>query len=104
MRGLVVFLLILIVMISLSFVVISANNWNEIKPKQENKIVEFSTFTSAVCENKKDVVKCKDEVFVNCNGRISKAVDVAACNGIKIDVPKATGFATFSKDWKDPRN
>ena len=71
--------------------------------KQEAKQLEFSTFTSAVCEKGKDVVKCKDEFFVNCNGSISKAVDVAECEGIKVEVPKALGFATFSSDWNDPR-
>ena len=105
MKGLVLFLLVIIVIGSLSFVVMSMDNLDlkNTKPKLENKITEFSTFTSAVCENKDKVVNCKDEVFVKCNGTISKAVDAAECNGIKINVPKATGFATFSKDWKDPR-
>ena len=104
MRGLVIFLITLVVIASFSFVVVSINDSNNfIKTKQENKIVEFGTFTSAVCENKKDVVNCRDEVFVKCNGTITKAVDVAECNGFKVDVPKATGFATFGNDWKDPR-
>ena len=49
-------------------------------------------------------MKCKEEVFVNCNGNVSKASDIAECNGIKLDIPKATGFAVFEKGWKDPRN
>ena len=107
MRGLVIFLLTLVVIAFFSFVVVSMNDINNliktIQENQENKIVEFSTFTSAVCENKKDAVNCKDEIFVKCNGQISKAVDGAECNGIKIDVPKATGAAVFGNDWKDPR-
>ena len=105
MRGLVLFLLVLVVIGSLSFVVASmaSNDNSETKIKQENKIVEFSTFTSAVCENKEKFVYCRDEVFVKCNGTVSKAADFAECNGIKIEIPKAIGFATFSKDWKDPR-
>lgn len=104
MRGLVLFLIILVIIGSLSFVAVSMNNNAKIHaPKYEFLSYEFSTFTSAVCENKADVVHCKDEVFVNCNGSISKATDVAECEGIKIDVPKATGFAVFGNDWKDPR-
>ena len=107
MRGLVIVLLIVVIVSSLSFLVASINNGkvedknNEIEEK--SKILEFSTYTSAVCENKEDVVHCKDEVFVNCNGEISKLIDVAECNGIKLNIPKATGAAVFSKNWKDPR-
>ena len=106
MRGLVVFLAIVVIIASFSFVAANINDISDkkIEKKDENKAFEFSTFTSAVCENKADVVHCKDEVFVNCNGTISKAIDVAECNGIKIDMPKATGAATFGKGWKDPRN
>ncbi|MBS3113515.1 hypothetical protein J4448_00275 [Candidatus Woesearchaeota archaeon] len=102
MRGLVIFSIILVVMASLSFVALSMNSGKE-ETKYESKIMEFSTFTSAVCEDKDFSVHCKDEVFVNCNGEISKALDVAECNGLKLDIPKATGFAVFGKDWKDPR-
>ena len=106
MRGLVIFLVISVIIASFSFIVANANSLNnkKIETKNENKAFEFSTFTSAVCENKADVVHCKDEVFVNCNGTVSKAVDVAECNGIKIETPKATGLATFGNGWKDPRN
>ena len=106
MRGLVIFALILAVMASFGLIVNSINNdkntdVNEVK--EESKPLEFSTFTSAVCENKENYVYCKDEFFVNCYGEISKAVDAAECNGIKIDTPKTLGFAVFEKDWKDPR-
>ena len=103
MRGLVIVLLILAVMLSFSFVAASIND-KKTETKKETKQLEFSTFTSAVCENKEEFVHCRDEVFVNCNGEISKAIDVAECNGIKFDVPQVTGFAVFDKDWKDPRN
>ena len=100
-----VFLLVLIGLASFSFVVISTNNLNNSKDKtEENKILEFSTFTSAVCENSGKTVKCKDEVFVKCNGNISRAEDVSDCSGFKVEIPKTLGFATFSRDWKDPRN
>ncbi len=105
MRGLVIFMLLLVVMASFSFV--AANIYiNDTKTKEEieeSQIFEFSTFTSAVCENSEDVVHCKDEVFVNCDGKVSKAVDVAECNGVKLEVPKALGFAVFEKEWRDPR-
>jgi len=106
MRGLVLFIVLVVIIVSFSFVAASINHIEDkkIEKKDENKAFEFSTFTSAVCENKADIVHCKDEVFVNCNGSISKAADVAECDGIKIDVPKATGSAVFGSDWKDPRN
>ena len=106
MRGLVIFLLILVLVISFSFVVLSINNlsYKKIENKEENKILEFGTFTSAVCENKEEVVHCKDEVFVNCNGKVSKVLDAAECNGFKLDAPKVSGAAVFGKDWKDPRD
>lgn len=105
MRGLVLFLIVLVIITSFSFVSASLNSNNErskIKA-EESKNFEFSTFTSAVCENREELVHCKDEVFVNCDGKISKAIDVAECNEIKFDVPKATGFAVFEKEWRDPR-
>ncbi len=100
MRGSVIFLLMLVGIASFSFAALSANS-----EKTENtKLLEFITFTSAVCEAKEEVIHCKDEVFVNCNGNISKAADVAECDGIRIDVPKVDGFAVFDRGWKDPRN
>ena len=105
MRGLVLFILVLIVIFSFSFVVANININNEKKEIIKNsKEFEFSTFTTAVCENKEEVVHCKDEIFVNCNGKVSKAADVAECNGMNLDVPKATGDAVFDKEWRDPRN
>lgn len=104
MGGLVVFLLMLAVIASFSFVAANINNSDKkIENNQNSKALEFSTFTSAVCENREDAVYCEDEVFVNCNGEISKAVDVTECNGFKVDVPKVTGFAVFDEGWRDPR-
>ena len=102
MRGLVVFLVALGISISFIFLVSSIKNQN-IENKEENKKFEFRTYTSAVCEDKRDAVHCRDEVFVNCNGKISKVIDIVDCNGIKLDVPKASGFAVFEKGWKDTR-
>ena len=106
MRGLVVVLIAVIGILSFSLVVASIGNINnkKIEAKEQTKEFEFSAFTSAVCENREKDVYCKDELFVNCNGKVSKAIDVAECNGIKMDVPKSTGFAVFGNDWKDPRN
>ena len=105
MNKLAISLLMLVVIVSLSFAVISINNTseNKIKNTQEAKILNFSTFTSAVCQNKNDLVDCKDEVFIKCNGKISRAADVTECNGIKINAPTITGAAVFDKNWKDPR-
>ena len=81
----------------------SGNSKNQIKAPSN---FEFKTFTSAVCESNSDVITCRDELFVNCSGKISKADEFTDCNGIKIENQKVTGAATasFSKDWKDPRN
>ena len=101
MRGLASVLLIFVVLSLLSFMALSENSDKIEINKSEN--IKFKTFTSAVCEEKADVVHCRDELFVNCNGIISRAESLAECNGIKLDVPKATGAATFDKGWKDPR-
>lgn len=103
MRGLVIFLIVAVVIASL-ILVLSINNY-EIEKNKNNEIknFEFSTFTSAVCESKGDFVYCKDEVFMNCNGEISKLKEVAECDGIELDVPKVNGFAVFEKEWKDTR-
>ena len=100
MRGSVIFFLIVVVISS--FIVV-ANITNEGINNKKSEELKFSTFTSAVCENKESFVYCKDEVFVNCNGQISKAIDIAECNGIRLDVPDVTGFAVFEKEWEDPR-
>ena len=102
-------MLALVVIASLSFAAANISNKNDIidegaENTEPAKNFEFSIFTSAVCENKTEIVNCRDEVFVNCDGEISKLGDAAECNGLKFDVPKATGFAVFNKDWQDPRN
>ena len=99
MRGLVLFLAVLAVIGALSFADASI-----VREKTEPKITQFKTFTSAVCNNDGKSIMCKDELFVNCNGQISKAYDIAECNGLKLDTVKTTGSAVFSKNWKDPRN
>ena len=106
MRGLVIFLLTLVGLASFSFLAVSMQSISSDKGKinENTKELEFSTFTTAVCEDKGNVVHCKDEFFVNCNGKVSKALDVAECNGIKVEAPKILGFAVFGNDWKDPRN
>lgn len=103
MRGLVIILLILVVIASFSFITYSANS-EKTKAKEKSKQFEFSTFTSAVCEDKENFVHCRDEVFVNCDGKIAKANELSECNGIKVETPKILGFAVFEKEWKDPRN
>ncbi|MBI3027821.1 hypothetical protein HYY70_06955 [Candidatus Woesearchaeota archaeon] len=108
MRGLALFLLVVVLISSLSFLAFSINNKTENGQNDEvekkPKIPEFSAFTSAVCESKEEFVYCRDEVFVNCNGETSKAVDVAECNGISIGIQKVNGFAVFEKEWTDTRN
>ena len=72
------------------------------KKIDENAVNEFKTFTSAVCEEKDDFVHCRDVLFVNCNGKVSKASEIENCNGFDV-FGDVTGFAIFDKDWKDPR-
>ena len=102
MRGLVLLFISIIAAITLFGFL--AESMKENSNKKQDKNFEFSTFTSAVCENKNNAVYCKDELFVNCNGNISKASDIAECNGMSLDAPKVTGFAVFDENWKDPRN
>ena len=102
MRGLVVFLIVIVVLSSLSFLALSIKD-NKI-PLKNSKNIEFRTFTSAVCESKNDLVNCRDELFVDCNGKISKADEIKECNGFELKNQKVTGFAVFGSEWKDSRN
>ena len=102
MRGLVSVMLIMVFLSLFSFMALSVNKEYD-DFKESSAGFEFRTFTSAVCDYSGDDVKCKDELFVNCNGKISKSSEIEECNGINIDNFKATGFAVFGKDWKDPR-
>lgn len=96
MRGLVIFLLVLVGLSLFSFIAVSlGTNKNEIK--QDSKSIEFRTFTSAVCEEKNDLRYCRDELFVNCNGKISKASEIKECNGFKVD-NQVNGFAVLEKN------
>ena len=68
MRGLVILIAILAVMASFSFVALSiSGNSEKAEIIKESKPLEFSTFTSAVCEDRQNHVYCKDEFFVKCN-------------------------------------
>jgi len=102
MRGMVIFSLILVMLVSVSFLAVNINS--DVGAAEDLDVMEFSTFTSAVCNENEDNIFCKDEVFVNCNGEISKVIGAAECDGITISVSKATGYAYFDKDWVDPRN
>ena len=106
MKWLVRFLLALVLVSSLSFVGI-ALVINPMKAQYNydngHQILEFSTFTSAVCEIKETRTFCKDELFVNCNGSISTADKIKDCNGIRVDVPILMGAAVFDSKWEDPR-
>lgn len=106
MRGPVLILLIVIGVSFFAFVAAAINNLNyeKIETKEQNKELQFSTFTSAVCENRDNLIYCKDELFVNCNGEISKADGFAECNGIKMKFPEVNGFAVFEEGWEDPRS
>ncbi|MBI4452801.1 hypothetical protein HY637_05195 [Candidatus Woesearchaeota archaeon] len=99
MRGLVLFFILVISIAFFSFAALSVNNEPEIKDSG----LKFSVFTSAVCEPLGERVYCEDGIFVNCNGNIYRASDYAECEDIKISLPKSTGSAVFSKNWKDPR-
>lgn len=103
MRGIVSVLVVLVFLSLFSFMALSVNSeYNEFKKSSTD--FELQAFTSAVCEYKNNFVYCKDELFVNCNGRISKSSEIGECNGVKLDKFKVNGFAIFEKDWKDPRN
>lgn len=101
MKWLVLLLALAVLIVSCSLIAGDINDKEIINDVP--KISKFNIFTSAVCESNGDSVHCKDEIFVNCSGKITKADDVAECSGIEIDLPKVTGFAVFGNDWKDPR-
>ena len=64
MRGLASVLLVLVLLSLFSFMAVSvSNNKTDVKEKPRN--IEFKTFTSAVCDNSSELIKCKDELFVN---------------------------------------
>ena len=95
MKGLVIFFLIFVGLSLFGFMaVISSTNNDDIK--QDSKSIQFRTFTSAVCETENNLNYCRDELFVNCSGKVSKAEDTKECNGFKVD-SKVTGFAVFEK-------
>ena len=93
MKGLVIFFLIFVGLSLFGFMaVISSTNNDDIK--QDSKSIQFKTFTSAVCETENNLNYCRDELFVNCNGKISKSSEIKECNGFEID-NKVTGFAVL---------
>lgn len=94
MRGLGLFVLVLIALSLFSFITFSVNN-NYNTKKSSN--FQFKTYTSAVCENKNNLLYCRDELFVNCNGKVSRAEEIKDCNGINLGSNKVTGFAVFEK-------
>ena len=95
-------MMIMVFLALFSFMALSVNQeYNEFKKSSEG--FEFKTFTSAVCDYSGDNVVCRDEIFVNCNGRISKSGELKECNGIRLDNPKVSGFAVFGEGWEDPR-
>lgn len=106
MRGLVLFLAVIAIIGS--FGLVDAGITDKMTDKEQKieqpKNLQFNTFTSAVCSNDGKVTRCKDELFVDCNGEISKVDGIAECNGLKLDAMKPTGSAVFGKGWKDPRN
>ena len=96
MKGLVIFLLVLVGLSLFSFMAVSSGT-NKDEIKQDSKRIEFKTFTSAVCEEKNDLRYCRDVLFVNCNGKLSKASEIKECNEFKVD-NQVTGFAVLEKN------
>jgi hypothetical protein len=94
-------LFVVIAIFSFSFAAVKINKEIHQEPIQSN--FQLSTFTSAVCNENNGFVNCKDELFVDCNGKFSRADEIEGCNGFNLDKSKLTGFAVFEKEWKDPR-
>src|SRR3989338_260928 len=102
MRGFFSVMMILVFLALFSFMALSVHQeYNEFKKSSEG--FDFKTFTSAVCDYSGDAVVCKDELFVNCDGKISKSGEFKECNGINLDNSKVSGSAVFEEGWKDPR-
>ena len=94
MRGFVIFLLVIAVMASFSFVAANIST-DKKETKQETKEFEFNTFTSAVCDNSQDFVLLANILFQS-----SKKTDIFKEAGrvlkkggtmIVIDWKKGTG-------------
>ena len=79
MRGLVSVMMVLIFLSLFSFMALSVNKEYD-DFKESSAGFDLKTFTSAVCDYSSDDVKCKDELFVNCNGKISKSGEIDKCN------------------------
>lgn len=103
MKGMVSVMLVMVFLSLFSFMALSVNSdYDDFKKASES--IEFKTFTSAVCEDMSDGVYCKDELFVNCNGKISKSSEIEECEGISLAQHEVSGSAVFGNDWRDPRN
>ena len=96
-------LFVVIAIFSFSFAAVKINGIIESKSTEQPSQLAFSTFTSAVCEHNGDFVKCSEELFVSCNGKVLKADEINGCNDFDTDKNKVSGFAVFEKEWKDPR-
>ncbi len=94
MKRLVLVLLVLIALSLFSFMVVCFRN--EYKSAKSSGL-QLKIFTSAVCDTSGDFVNCKDGLFVNCNGKISKSDEIEECNGFKLD-DKVTGLSVFEKN------
>jgi len=96
----IVFLLIILTIALLNY---------SVNPSIDSSIKEtlnFTLKTVAICEDKDDSIYCHDELILNCNNEeyvIPKTTKNIKCGDISLDAPLITAFATFDKDWKDPR-
>lgn len=100
MRGMVFVLLIVAIISLFSFIAFSMGSGKNQATEASN--FEFKTYTSAVCEEKSGLVYCRDELFVSCNGKISRADEIGECNGFQIN-NGVTGFAVFESGWEASR-
>ena len=64
--------------------------------------ISLSTFTKAMCTQKRDSSECMEKLFVDCNGKVRGAEPGINCSGIEI-YSKVSGYAIFDDKWTDPR-
>ena len=103
MKAIIPIALMIILVAAISFAAVKMNDKEQITAPELKKF-SLKTYTAAVCEDRENHIFCKDEFFVNCNGNVSIASEIAECEGVKIPVPNAMGAAVFDPEWKDPRN
>jgi len=78
----------------------------EVDSQDSSNILDFTTRTVAICEDRGDSIYCHDELIVNCGDEeyvVPKTTESVKCGEIEFKTPSITAAAVFDQDWEDPR-